>query len=64
MYALGMCDDLAAQIDARLPDRVVYTPDPDRHAHYQRLFSIYLSLADTLTPEFAALARAMQGENA
>jgi len=54
--ALGGDEDLAAAIDRSLPQRTVYEPDAKRHAFYEELFELYLSLSDKLTPDFTRLA--------
>lgn len=58
--ALGLCDDMAAQIERTLPERHTYTPSPERHALYKELFEIYLSLSVKLEADFAHLAAAVE----
>lgn len=58
--ALGVHDDMAAQIEAALPERQTFTPSPERHALYRELFEIYLSLSVKLEPDFAHLAAAVE----
>jgi xylulokinase len=57
MYAVGACADLAAQIEAFLPQRRVYEPDARRHAIYQEAFAVYLDLVERVLPAFKDLAR-------
>jgi xylulokinase len=57
--SLGLHDDMAAQINAALPDRHTYAPSQERHALYRELFEIYLSLSVKLEADFAHLAAAV-----
>jgi xylulokinase len=57
--ALGLCDDLAEQMDAYLPHRRVCEPSAERHAMYQDLLEIYMKLSTKLQPDFADLAAAV-----
>jgi xylulokinase len=60
MYATGQCSDLAAQIEALLPQRRVYEPDAARHAVYQEAFAVYLDLVERLLPAFQDLSKVGQ----
>lgn len=55
-YGSGHYSDLAATIEQFLPQRHTYQPDPERHAAYAELFSIFLQTYAGLRPAFAALA--------
>ncbi|MCC6613439.1 MAG: FGGY-family carbohydrate kinase [Anaerolineae bacterium] len=55
--ALGGAEDLADAIDRSLPQRTVYEPDAKRHALYEEMFELYLSLSDKLMPDFTRLAK-------
>lgn len=54
--ALGMCDDLAEQMETYLPRRRVFEPSAERHAMYQDLLEVYLALSAKLQSDFAELA--------
>ncbi len=54
--AVGLGDSIPGVIDRLLVRERRFDPDPIRHAAYQRFFSLYLSLVDSLSPEFDRLA--------
>lgn len=54
--ALGQTSDVGALVEAMLPRRRVYEPDPQRHALYGELFGVYLSLSRGLHDDFERLA--------
>ncbi len=57
--AVGLCDDVSAQIEKLLPKRRVFEPATERHAMYEELFELYLSLSGRLQPDFERLAAAV-----
>lgn len=57
MHALGLCDDMADQIDAFLPQRRTYHPSADHRKIYDEVFAFYLSLSETMLPLFEQGAR-------
>lgn len=58
--AAGLCstEQLPEFVEGLLPDRRVFEPSPQRHALYEELFEIYLSLSAKLGEDFASLAAA------
>jgi xylulokinase len=57
--AVGLCHDLSDRIEELLPQRRVFEPSPERHAMYEELFEIYLSLSAKLQVDFERLAKAV-----
>ncbi|MBK8988759.1 MAG: carbohydrate kinase [Chloroflexi bacterium] len=53
--ATGHTDNAGNCVDRLLPQRRVYTPDPQRHARYQALFQVYRRVSRTLLAEFSHL---------
>jgi xylulokinase len=45
MQAIGACDSAGGLVEQLLPERVVYEPDPGRHARYQEIFKEYMRLS-------------------
>jgi xylulokinase len=58
--AVGLCDDMVACIEKFLPERRVFQPSPERHAMYEDLFQLYLTLSDNLQPHFKQLANIIE----
>lgn len=56
-HALGWCDDIGACVERLLPRRKVFAPHAARHAFYQELFEVYLSVSRKLLPDFERMAR-------
>ena len=54
--AVGVCDDIGACVERLLPDRQVFEPSPARHALYEELFGVYMSVSRKLLPDFDTLA--------
>ena len=55
--AIGLCDDAGTCVEKLLPQRRVYEPNAQHHAHYQELFELYLSVSQKLLPDFDTLAK-------
>jgi xylulokinase len=54
--AVGLGDSISGVVDRLLVRERRFDPDPIRYAAYQQFFSLYLSLVDSLLPEFDRLA--------
>jgi len=54
--AVGMCDDIGACVERLLPNRQVFEPSAERHAVYEDLFGVYMSISRKLLPDFDRLA--------
>lgn len=54
--AVGLCDDIGACVERLLPRRQVYEPSAERHALYEELFEVYLSVSRKLLGDFDRLA--------
>jgi xylulokinase len=54
--AVGLCDDAGAYVEALLLQRQVFYPSTERHALYEELFGIYMSISRKLMPDFNRLA--------
>lgn len=55
--AVGLCDDIGACVERLLPNRQVFEPSPDRHALYEELFDVYMSVSRKLLDDFDRLAK-------
>jgi xylulokinase len=55
--AAGFYDDIAACVDALLPQRRIYEPSAQNHSRYQELFQVYRSVSRKLMADFADLDR-------
>jgi xylulokinase len=49
LHALGECASAGALVEDLLVERLVYAPNPARHAQYQEIFEKYLDLSRNLT---------------
>ncbi|ELK48755.1 gluconokinase [Halobacillus sp. ACCC02827] len=54
LYALGLTDSLEAIKDS-IPMQEHYTPDPERHETYKKLFDVYQSVSGKLQDDFFRL---------
>jgi sugar (pentulose or hexulose) kinase len=54
--AVGLCDDIGACVERLLPNRQVFEPSAARHALYEDLFGVYMSVSRKLLPDFDRLA--------
>ena len=59
-HAVGGCNDPASLIEELLPERHVYEPSLSRHAMYEDLFGVYLSLSDKMRSDFNLLAEVVE----
>lgn len=60
-YAVGIESDIGACVERLLPQRQVFYPHPERHALYEQLFEVYMSVSRKLMQDFDRLA-AITGE--
>ncbi len=58
--AVGLCDDIGACVERLLPNRQVFEPSAERHALYEELFDVYMSVSRKLLPDFDRLAAIAQ----
>ena len=54
--AVGLAGDPGETVERLLPQRLIFEPDPARHARYAELFEVYLGLSRGLLPTFDRLA--------
>ncbi len=54
-YGVGLCNNVGACVERLLPNRQVYDPVPEHHAHYHALFQVYRSVSRKLLADFADL---------
>lgn len=59
--AVGLSDDIGATVERLLPNRQVYEPSAARHALYEELFDVYMSVSRKLLPDFDKLASIQLG---
>jgi xylulokinase len=55
-HAVGLQDDVAECVERLLPQRTVYEPSPERHALYEDLFGVYMSVSRKLLEDSGRLA--------
>ena len=55
-YGVGLADDIGACVENALPNRQVFEPSQDNHAHYQEIFQVYRSVSRKLMDDFEQLA--------
>jgi xylulokinase len=55
--AVGMCDDIGACVEKLLPQRQVFEPNAERHALYEKMFDVYMSVSQKLLPDFEQMSR-------
>jgi hypothetical protein len=58
--AIGWCEDAGKCVEQLLPQRQVFEPSPERHAMYEELFDVYLSVSRKLLNDFDRLASVAQ----
>jgi xylulokinase len=58
---VGLIDDVAALATQAAGETAIYQPDPQAHAHYQKLFGIYRDLYPALKPHYDRLMHVYDG---
>ena len=61
-HAMGLASDIGACVGRLLPQRQVYSSSPERHALYEELFGVYMSVSRKLMLDFDRLASISQGK--